>query len=130
MNAYDYRAPLDSNVSLYFKTFPLSVWSHKHFIQNTDILDFEQATRLWYENLTTIRRLPDSLVSKKLFDVITKRKMGDAFTINEKKRKHAEDEVHTSSVGFSCICFQYPKGNIALLIVFVCPFRSRHLLNF
>ncbi|CAB4486220.1 unnamed protein product [Rhizophagus irregularis] len=98
MNAYDYRAPLDSNVSLYFKTFPLSVWSHKHFIQNTDILDFEQATRLWYENLTTIRRLPDSLVSKKLFDVITKRKMGDAFTINEKKRKHAEDEVHTSSV--------------------------------
>ncbi|RGB38901.1 hypothetical protein C1646_755124 [Rhizophagus diaphanus] len=98
MNAYDFRAPLDSNVSLYFKTFPLSVWSHKHFIENTDILDFEQATRLWYENLTTIRRLPDSLVSKKLFDVITKRKMGDTFTINEKKRKHAEDEVHTSSV--------------------------------
>ncbi|CAG8517639.1 8545_t:CDS:2 [Cetraspora pellucida] len=79
-------------------TFPLSVWSHKHFIENTDILDFEQATRLWYENLTTIRNLPGSLLSKELFDVIIKRKMGDTLTINKKKRKYAEDEVHTSSV--------------------------------
>ncbi|CAG8639491.1 4294_t:CDS:2, partial [Funneliformis mosseae] len=98
MNIYQYRAPSDSNVCSYFKTFPLSVWSHKHFIENTNILDFEQSTRLWYENLTTIRNLPNSLVSKEILDIITKRKMGDTFTLNKKKRKYAEDEVHTSSV--------------------------------
>jgi hypothetical protein len=110
MNVYQYRVPLDSNVSSYFKTFPLSVWSHKHFIENTDILDFEQATRLWYDNLITIRNLPGSLVNKELLEVITKRKMGDTLTINKKKRKYAEDEVHTSSVSFSFMRFQYPGG--------------------
>ena len=116
MNIYQYRAPSDSNVCSYFKTFPLSVWSHKHFVENTNILDFEQSTRLWYENLTTIRNLPNSLVSKEILDIITKRKMGDTFTLNKKKRKYAEDEVHTSSVGFSYIRFQYSRGNIAFLI--------------
>ncbi len=46
MNAYEYHAPVDSNVSFYFKLFPIGVWSHKHFIENIDILEFEQATRL------------------------------------------------------------------------------------
>ncbi|RIB11463.1 hypothetical protein C2G38_106317 [Gigaspora rosea] len=115
MNAYQYRVPVGTNVSSYFKTFPLSVWSHKHFIENTDILDFEQATRLWYENLTTIRNLPGSLLSKELFDVIIKRKMGDTLTINKKKRKYAEDEVHTSSVTTSAKLlkdtFKYHENN-------------------
>ncbi|CAG8693598.1 8759_t:CDS:2, partial [Ambispora leptoticha] len=98
MDADKYRAPVDSPVSHYFKTFPLRSWSHHHFFKYTDTLDLEQVTRLWYDNITTIRFLPGSLVDEKLFTSIVRRKMANVFDVNEKKRKHAEDEVHTNSV--------------------------------
>ncbi|CAI2183122.1 4893_t:CDS:2, partial [Funneliformis geosporum] len=94
----DYRAPWDSTVSLYFKKISLKNWSHKHFYENTDIVDLEQATLVWYKNLSIIRNLPGSLLSNKLYDTIIKRKMADTLAVNEKKRKQAEDDVHTSSV--------------------------------
>ncbi|CAG8613921.1 7065_t:CDS:2, partial [Acaulospora morrowiae] len=96
-----YRAPVDSPVSHYFKTFPLKSWSHKHFYKYTDTLDLEQVTRLWYDNITTIKFLPGSVVDEKLFTSIVRRKMANVFDVNEKKRKHAEDEVHTNSVTMS-----------------------------
>ncbi|CAG8438942.1 11546_t:CDS:2 [Acaulospora colombiana] len=94
----NYRAPVDSPVSLYFKTFPLKIWSHRHFFKHTGTLDLDQATRLWFDNIITIKYLPGSLVDEELFTTIIRRKMANVFDANEKKRKYAEDEVHTNSV--------------------------------
>src|ERR1051325_1058506 len=98
MSADNYFAPVNSTVSHYFKKFPLKIWSHKHFFKHTDSLDLEQTTRLWYDNLITIKYLSSSLIDEELFTVITRRKMADTFDVNKKKRKYAEDEVHTKSV--------------------------------
>ncbi|RUP43074.1 hypothetical protein BC936DRAFT_137663 [Jimgerdemannia flammicorona] len=98
MDANWYRAPPDSATSPYFKSVPLRSWSHKHYFEHTNVLDLKQATRLWFKNLEIIKTLPGSPVNEELLAVIKKRKMADALSINEKKRKHAEDDVHTESI--------------------------------
>ncbi|CAG8688908.1 2032_t:CDS:2, partial [Racocetra persica] len=126
MDARNFRAPANSDVSPYFKVYPLRVWSHKHFFEKIDTLDLKKSTRLWRNNLATIRKLPGSIVDKKLHHAIIKRKMADSFTLNEKKWKLAEDEVHTSSIMTSAevlkdtfaYCQQYVKCQ---LDVFVTP---------
>ncbi|CAG8669864.1 9312_t:CDS:10 [Funneliformis caledonium] len=98
MDYDNYRAPWNSTVSLYFKKISLKNWSHKHFYEQTDIIDLKQATLVWYEDLFTIKNLPGLFLSDKLFDAIIKRKMADTSAVNEKKRKFAKDAVHTNSV--------------------------------
>jgi hypothetical protein len=98
MDYDNYCAPFNSTVSLYFKKISLKNWSHKHFYEQTDIIDLKQSTLVWYEDLITIKNLPGSLLSDKLFDAILKRKMADTSAVNEKKRKCAKDDVYTNSV--------------------------------
>ncbi|CAG8677477.1 6002_t:CDS:2, partial [Scutellospora calospora] len=38
-----------------------------------------------------------SLVTKRLYRIILKRKIADSFTVNERKCKYAEDEIYTNS---------------------------------
>lgn len=95
-----YRVPSDSATSLYFKKFPSRYWSHKHFVEQHAGLNLRQASALWFKNLSAIKAIPGSPLNSELLFAIKKRKMADASIVNKRKRKIAEDDVHTTVVSF------------------------------